>query len=72
MAKDLLLEIGMEEVPARFVRAAVESASRIKSANGLNAIHIEHRQVECLCNTSPNCCSDSWCCGEANRMSMKK
>ncbi|MEX2462414.1 MAG: glycine--tRNA ligase subunit beta [Paenibacillaceae bacterium] len=45
MAKDLLLEIGMEEVPARFVRAAVEQLAD-KVSKWLNTIHVEHKQVE--------------------------
>jgi glycyl-tRNA synthetase beta chain len=45
MAKDLLLEIGMEEVPARFVRAAVEQLGD-KLGKWLEAIHIDHEAVE--------------------------
>jgi glycyl-tRNA synthetase beta chain len=45
MAKDLLLEIGMEEVPARFVRAAVEQLAE-KMSKWLNTVHIEHGNVQ--------------------------
>ncbi|QGQ95733.1 glycine--tRNA ligase subunit beta [Paenibacillus psychroresistens] len=45
MTKDLLLEIGMEEVPARFVRAAVEQLAD-KISKWLNSIHVDHKQVE--------------------------
>jgi glycyl-tRNA synthetase beta chain len=45
MAKDLLLEIGMEEVPARFVRTAVEQLAD-KMDKWLNAVHIEHGAVQ--------------------------
>jgi glycyl-tRNA synthetase beta chain len=47
MAKDLLLEIGMEEVPARFVRPAVEQLAD-KISKWLNSIHVEYKQVECF------------------------
>jgi glycyl-tRNA synthetase beta chain len=47
MAKDLLLEIGMEEVPARFVRAAVEQLAD-KISKWLDSIHVEYKQVECF------------------------
>jgi glycyl-tRNA synthetase beta chain len=45
MAKDLLLEIGMEEVPARFVRAAVEQLAD-KMSKWLTAIHVDFERVE--------------------------
>jgi glycyl-tRNA synthetase beta chain len=45
MTKDLLLEIGMEEVPARFVRAAVEQLAD-KMSKWLDSIHVEYERVE--------------------------
>jgi glycyl-tRNA synthetase beta chain len=45
MTKDLLLEIGMEEIPARFVRAAVEQLGD-KLSKWLTANHIDYQQVE--------------------------
>jgi glycyl-tRNA synthetase beta chain len=45
MTKDLLLEIGMEEVPARFVRAAVEQLAD-KMRKWLDAAHIEYGNVQ--------------------------
>ncbi|RAP76695.1 glycine--tRNA ligase subunit beta [Paenibacillus montanisoli] len=45
MAKDLLLEIGLEEVPARFVRGAMNQLKE-KTAKWLEAARIGHGSVE--------------------------
>ena len=44
MAKDLLLEIGLEEVPARFVRAAVNQLKE-RTAKWLGESRIEHGEI---------------------------
>ena len=41
MAEDLLLEIGMEEVPARFVRGAMDQL-KAKTADWLDASRIAY------------------------------
>lgn len=45
MAEDLLLEIGMEEVPARYVRGAMEQLKK-KTAEWLDASRIRYEAVE--------------------------
>lgn len=45
MAKDLLLEIGLEEVPARFVRGAMNQLKE-KAAKWLEASRIAHGEIE--------------------------
>lgn len=45
MPKDLLLEIGMEEVPARFLRAAMVQLQE-KVSKWLNENHIAHEEVK--------------------------
>jgi glycyl-tRNA synthetase beta chain len=45
MAEDLLLEIGMEEVPARFVRGAMDQL-KAKTAEWLEASRIAHESIE--------------------------
>lgn len=45
MAEDLLLEIGMEEVPARFVRGAMDQL-RAKTAEWLDASRIAYESIE--------------------------
>lgn len=45
MAKDLLLEIGLEEVPARFVRGAVNQLKE-KTVKWLDTARIAHGEVE--------------------------
>ncbi|BBH21269.1 glycine--tRNA ligase beta subunit [Paenibacillus baekrokdamisoli] len=45
MAKDLLLEIGLEEVPARFVRAAMNQLKE-KTAKWLETARISHGEVK--------------------------
>jgi len=45
MAEDLLLEIGMEEVPARFVRGAMDQL-KAKTAEWLEASRIAYESVE--------------------------
>lgn len=44
MAKDLLLEIGMEEIPARFIRASVEQLAD-KTAKWLNDSRLAYESV---------------------------
>ncbi|MBU5440471.1 glycine--tRNA ligase subunit beta [Paenibacillus sp. MSJ-34] len=45
MAKDLLLELGMEEIPARFIRQAMEQLKE-RTAKWLNDSRIEFEQVQ--------------------------
>jgi glycyl-tRNA synthetase beta chain len=45
MAEDLLLEIGMEEVPARFVRGAMDQL-KAKTADWLDASRIAYEGIE--------------------------